>query len=68
MPQLTDQQWEDLRLQIDSLENNTVTLTLLVSSPDRVHVDVLRRSLPEIVKRMQAVVAEVDGDDDGEDD
>lgn len=64
MPQISDQQWEDLRCQIDSLENNVTTLTLMTAVPDKTHVDALRGNLPKIVNKMQAIVAEVDGDDE----
>jgi hypothetical protein len=59
---LTEEQWEDLKLALDRLQNFTAGLVNMTTLPDRIHVQSLRHGLPEVVSDFMAVVGAVDPD------
>lgn len=60
MPNLTDEQWERIGQAVDQLDALTTGLTVMTTVPDRIHVEALRKSLPEVLGALRAVASEVD--------
>lgn len=56
---MTEQQ-EEMGSLIDRLEN--VTAMLVVPLPDKIHVDCLRESLPEITEKLKKAFVELTGE------
>lgn len=61
MPNLTDEQWERMKLAVDELDSLTTGLTVMTTIPDRTHVTALRGTLPNVVTELKAVVEDIDG-------
>lgn len=61
MPNLTEEQWERVKLAIDQLDNLTTAVTVMTTVPDSVHVSSLRETLPAVRTELMAMVEEVDG-------
>ena len=57
-----DEAKEELGQAIDSLENCTFGLMNLTTLPDRIHVDGLKASLPDIIKRLKEGFVKVTGE------
>lgn len=60
MPQLTDEQWEAMGLAIDSLDGFVTGLVCMTTLPDRIHVQALRKGLPEVRETMRRIWNEIE--------
>lgn len=64
---LEEEAKEELGQAIDSLENCTYGLVNMPNLPDRIHVEGLRASLPDIIVKIKAAFVKLTGENPWED-